>query len=121
MSEMSSHVCVMPFKLYHQLSLSSYMHHFDSMTREQWENDIAYAMTPFKLITWPIGAWPLQVYNFYSLIRCAFGICCGVCIFRLFFRRYTILLIADMVIFTFTLRRDREKTAVEFQTRYVIK
>ncbi|XP_025265705.1 odorant receptor 67b-like isoform X2 [Camponotus floridanus] len=34
-------------------------------------------MTPFKLITWPIGVWPLQVYDLYSLLRCALGTCCA--------------------------------------------
>ncbi|KAH0956336.1 OrP2 [Eciton burchellii] len=47
------------------------------MARERWKDDIAYAMTPFKLITWPIGVWPLQIYDVYSLIRCVFGICCA--------------------------------------------
>ncbi|EZA52554.1 ObirOr5-P1 [Ooceraea biroi] len=47
------------------------------MANEQWNHDIAYAMTPFKLITWPIGVWPLQVYDVYSLIRCVFGTCCS--------------------------------------------
>ncbi|KAF3054279.1 Odorant receptor 122 [Nylanderia fulva] len=46
------------------------------MASEQWKNDIAYAMTPFKLLTWPIGVWPLQVYNIYSLIRCILATCC---------------------------------------------
>ncbi|XP_019883244.2 odorant receptor 13a-like isoform X1 [Camponotus floridanus] len=48
------------------------------MISEQYKNDIAYAMTPFKLITWLIGVWPLQVYNIYSLLRCVFGICCAI-------------------------------------------
>ncbi|XP_025265674.1 uncharacterized protein LOC105251728 isoform X4 [Camponotus floridanus] len=39
------------------------------MASKRWEDDIAYAMTPIKLVTWPIGVWPLQVYNFYSLLR----------------------------------------------------
>ncbi|XP_018400093.1 PREDICTED: uncharacterized protein LOC108777649, partial [Cyphomyrmex costatus] len=39
-------------------------------------NDVAYAMTPFKLLTWPVGLWPLQVYNIYSLIRCVLVTCC---------------------------------------------
>ncbi|RLU25807.1 ObirOr5-P2 [Ooceraea biroi] len=38
---------------------------------KRWKDDIAYAMTPFKLITWPIGVWPLQVYDVYSLIQCS--------------------------------------------------
>ncbi|XP_072759926.1 uncharacterized protein [Anoplolepis gracilipes] len=47
------------------------------MTNKRWKDDIVYAMTPFKLVTWPIGVWPLQVYNIYSLLRCALGICCA--------------------------------------------
>ncbi|KAF3054275.1 Odorant receptor 183 [Nylanderia fulva] len=43
------------------------------MTSEQKEKDIAYAMNPYKLISWPVGMWPLQDYNFYSLIRCILG------------------------------------------------
>ncbi|XP_025265643.1 odorant receptor 13a-like isoform X2 [Camponotus floridanus] len=46
-------------------------------TSERWKNDIAYAMTPFKLISWPIGVWPLQVYDIYSLLRCALGTFCA--------------------------------------------
>ncbi|XP_019883254.1 odorant receptor 9a-like [Camponotus floridanus] len=46
------------------------------MASERWKDDIAYAMTPFKLLTWPIGVWPLQVYNIYSLIRCVLATCC---------------------------------------------
>ncbi|XP_019883248.1 odorant receptor 13a-like isoform X2 [Camponotus floridanus] len=47
------------------------------MTREQWKDDVAYAITPFKFIAWPIGVWPLQVYNIFSLLRCVLGICCA--------------------------------------------
>ncbi|XP_067210053.1 uncharacterized protein [Linepithema humile] len=46
------------------------------MASERWKNDIAYAMTPFKLLAWPIGVWPLQVYNVYSLVRCVVATCC---------------------------------------------
>ncbi|XP_025075470.1 odorant receptor 13a-like [Pogonomyrmex barbatus] len=52
---------------------SSYSHYLDPMASEQWKNDVAYAMTPFKIISWPIGVWPLQVYNVYSFIRCVLG------------------------------------------------
>ncbi|XP_072760024.1 uncharacterized protein [Anoplolepis gracilipes] len=45
------------------------------MTSTRWKDDIVYAMTPFKLVMWPIGMWPLQVYNIYSLFRCALCIC----------------------------------------------
>ncbi|XP_025265699.1 odorant receptor 13a-like [Camponotus floridanus] len=47
------------------------------MASERWTNDFAYAMTPFKLITWPIGVWPLQVYDIYSLLRCILGTFCA--------------------------------------------
>lgn len=48
------------------------------MAYEQWKDDIAYAMTPFKLITWPIGVWPLQVYDIFAFLRCVFGTSCAV-------------------------------------------
>ncbi|XP_018363120.1 PREDICTED: odorant receptor 13a-like [Trachymyrmex cornetzi] len=54
----------------------SYSHYVDLMASLQWKNDVAYAMTPFKLLTWPIGLWPLQVYDIYSLIRCVLVTCC---------------------------------------------
>ncbi|XP_025265645.1 odorant receptor 49b-like isoform X2 [Camponotus floridanus] len=47
------------------------------MASKRWKDDIAYAMIPFKLITWPIGVWPLQVYDICSLLRCALGTCCA--------------------------------------------
>jgi len=34
-----------------------------------WNDDVAYAMTPFKLLTLPLGVWPLQKYNTFALIR----------------------------------------------------
>ncbi|XP_036142492.1 odorant receptor 2a-like isoform X1 [Monomorium pharaonis] len=34
-----------------------------------WNDDITYAMTPFKLLTLPLGVWPLQKYNTFSLFR----------------------------------------------------
>ncbi|XP_019883233.2 odorant receptor 13a-like [Camponotus floridanus] len=46
------------------------------MARERGKDDIAYAIIPFKLITWPIGVWPLQVYDIYSLLRCVLSTCC---------------------------------------------
>ncbi|XP_025987270.2 uncharacterized protein LOC113003180 [Solenopsis invicta] len=54
----------------------SYSHYPDPMARERWKNDVAYAMTPFKLLAWPVGVWPLQVYNVSSLIRCILATCC---------------------------------------------
>ncbi|XP_032680055.1 odorant receptor 47a-like [Odontomachus brunneus] len=44
-------------------------------TMESKNDDIVYAMTPFKLLMWPVGGWPLQVYNVYSLMRCVTVIC----------------------------------------------
>lgn len=44
------------------------------MASERWKDDIAYAMNYIKLISWPIGVWPLQVYNTFSIIRCLWGI-----------------------------------------------
>jgi len=40
-------------------------------------DDLAYAMTPLKLLTLPLGVWPLQKYDIFSLVRCI------VCIFSL--------------------------------------
>jgi len=34
-----------------------------------WNEDMAYAMTPYKLLTLPLGIWPLQKYNTFALIR----------------------------------------------------
>ncbi|XP_033206024.2 odorant receptor 4-like [Bombus vancouverensis nearcticus] len=31
--------------------------------------DFAYAMTPLKILSWPVGTWPLQDYNVFSAIR----------------------------------------------------
>lgn len=65
----------------------SYSHYLDPMASERWKNDVAYAMTPFKLLSWPIGVWPLQVYNVYSLIRCILATCCMVRNVSVRFRR----------------------------------
>ncbi|KAL6253408.1 hypothetical protein P5V15_005561 [Pogonomyrmex californicus] len=51
------------------------------MASGQWNDDVAYAMTPFKLISWPIGVWPLQIYNIYSLMRCVLATCCSAFMF----------------------------------------
>ncbi|EFN89559.1 odorant receptor 13a [Harpegnathos saltator] len=51
-------------------------HYFSPMAKKRWNKDIAYAMTPFKLLTWPIGVWPLQVFNVFSLIRWIMTTCC---------------------------------------------
>ncbi|XP_018315067.1 uncharacterized protein [Mycetomoellerius zeteki] len=44
------------------------------MASERWKDDVAYAITPFKLVAWSIGIWPFQVHNIYSLIRYVVGI-----------------------------------------------
>ncbi|XP_033206186.2 odorant receptor 10-like [Bombus vancouverensis nearcticus] len=31
--------------------------------------DFAYAMAPFKILSWPVGTWPLQLYDTFSAIR----------------------------------------------------
>ncbi|CAD1479012.1 unnamed protein product [Heterotrigona itama] len=31
--------------------------------------NFAYAMTPLKILSWPVGTWPLQNYNTFSFIR----------------------------------------------------
>ncbi|KAH0956135.1 OrP5 [Eciton burchellii] len=46
------------------------------MASERWKSDIAYAMNPFKFLMWPLGIWPLQVYNMFSLIRYIWSIFC---------------------------------------------
>lgn len=48
-----------------------------TMTSERWKDDIAYVTTPYKLVSWPIGVWPLQVYNFY-LLRSILSACFAV-------------------------------------------
>ncbi|XP_077259544.1 odorant receptor 10-like isoform X2 [Temnothorax americanus] len=51
------------------------------MASERWKDDIAYAITPFKLVAWSIGVWPFQVHNVFSLIPCTLGICCAILMF----------------------------------------
>ncbi|XP_003696135.1 odorant receptor 2a-like [Apis florea] len=36
--------------------------------------DFAYAMTPLKFLSWPVGTWPFQVYDTFSLTRTIFSI-----------------------------------------------
>lgn len=36
-----------------------------------WKEDVVYAMTPIKLLTIPLGGWPLQEYNKFALTRYA--------------------------------------------------
>ncbi|XP_078053485.1 odorant receptor 10-like [Augochlora pura] len=33
------------------------------------DKDFAYEMTPMKIVSWPVGTWPLQEYNFVSGLR----------------------------------------------------
>lgn len=40
-----------------------------------WNEDVAYAMTPFKLLTAPVGGWPLQEYNKFALARYIISVC----------------------------------------------
>ncbi|CAL7938187.1 unnamed protein product [Xylocopa violacea] len=37
--------------------------------KASFNKDIAYAMTPLKILSWPVGTWPLQVYNVFSNLR----------------------------------------------------
>jgi len=39
-----------------------------------WNDDVAYAMTPYKLLTLPLGVWPLQKYDTFALVR---SVVCG--------------------------------------------
>ncbi|XP_011878855.1 PREDICTED: odorant receptor 13a-like [Vollenhovia emeryi] len=42
-----------------------------------WNEDVAYAFTPYKVLTLPLGIWPLQEYNTFALVR---WIVCGICL-----------------------------------------
>ncbi|XP_076295103.1 uncharacterized protein LOC143216153 [Lasioglossum baleicum] len=33
------------------------------------DKDFAYGMTPLKIVSWPLGTWPLQEYNFTTGVR----------------------------------------------------
>ncbi|XP_011878791.1 PREDICTED: uncharacterized protein LOC105568039 isoform X3 [Vollenhovia emeryi] len=35
-----------------------------------WNEDVAYAFTPYKILTLPLGVWPLQKYDTFSTVRC---------------------------------------------------
>ncbi|XP_076480861.1 odorant receptor 4-like [Bombus vancouverensis nearcticus] len=37
--------------------------------------DFAYAMTPMKILSWPVGTWPLQDYNIFSAMRAIITSC----------------------------------------------
>ncbi|XP_039314402.1 odorant receptor 49b isoform X2 [Solenopsis invicta] len=47
-----------------------------------WNDDITYAMTPLKLLTLPLGVWPLQKYNTFSIVR---SFVCGFCMITMIF------------------------------------
>lgn len=51
-----------------------------------WNADIAYAFTPYKILSLPLGLWPLQKYTTFSLIR---TIVCGFSLVRFYFSFYT--------------------------------
>ncbi|XP_012344930.1 odorant receptor Or2-like [Apis florea] len=36
--------------------------------------DFAYAMTPLKFLSWPVGTWPFQVHDTFSLTRTIFSV-----------------------------------------------
>lgn len=55
-----------------------------------WNDDIAYAMTPFKLLSLPLGSWPLQKYNKFSLMRYIVSNCSLVRV-SVLFCKYTVL------------------------------
>ncbi|XP_071625475.1 uncharacterized protein [Temnothorax longispinosus] len=48
---------------------------YNMTTKTSWNDDVAYAMTPLKLLTLPLGIWPLQEYDIFSLVR---SIVCGI-------------------------------------------
>jgi len=50
-----------------------------------WNDDVAYAMAPYKFLTLPLGVWPLQNYNTFSLVR---SIVCGLSMVRSQFSYY---------------------------------
>ena len=42
--------------------------------RATLNKDFAYAITPMKIMSWPVGTWPLQDYNILSAMRAIFTI-----------------------------------------------
>jgi len=66
-----------------------------------WNDDVAYALTPLKLLTQPLGVWPLQKHSTFSLTRCI------MCIFSLvrfyfhltYYNKVTILLVFSIIKF----------------------
>lgn len=75
---MSRNTCVVDVPGISSVIGISYSYYHDPMANVRWKDDVAYAMNPFKLLTWPIGVWPLQVYNVYSLVRSTVASCCVV-------------------------------------------
>ncbi|XP_011702896.1 PREDICTED: odorant receptor 13a-like [Wasmannia auropunctata] len=74
---MNRNTCIVSvYREHHRLLASVTVITVDPMASERWKNDVAHAMIPFKLLAWPIGVWPLQVYNVYSLIRFILSTCC---------------------------------------------
>ena len=58
-------------------ALTIIVQHFLPNNKMTWKNEVAYSMTPVKLLTVPIGGWPLQEYNKFALGRhivCSFGL-----------------------------------------------
>lgn len=55
----------------HTPTLANVVHapHFYFTTVMEWNDDIAYAFTPLKLISLPLGYWPLQKNNIFDLLR----------------------------------------------------
>ncbi|XP_076759082.1 uncharacterized protein LOC143428243 [Xylocopa sonorina] len=54
-------------------SLIELVEHLTRM-KASFKKDFAYAMTPLKILSWPVGTWPLQVYNVFSNLRTIFTI-----------------------------------------------
>lgn len=74
-----------------------------------WNADVAYAFTPYKILTLPLGIWPLQKYNTFALV------CSIVCCFSLVrspFSRYSILMnfFSTLIFDVSTIRRVRRRS-----------
>ncbi|XP_043498405.1 odorant receptor 47a-like [Polistes fuscatus] len=54
------------------------------MGKKPWNDEVAYAMTFYKFLTLPTGVWPLQNYNFFSIVRSVVTVGCQ--IFMLIFQ-----------------------------------
>ncbi|XP_076759452.1 odorant receptor 10-like [Xylocopa sonorina] len=42
--------------------------------KASFEKDFAYAMAPLKILSWPVGTWPLQDYDAFSGVRAIFAV-----------------------------------------------